>query len=1146
MIHSRSKQLIAQLLTLASFLGVILTSIVCNADDARTKQPPQIIDFQLRWKHQFQFAGYYAAIEKGYYKEEGLDVRLHEGAPGKTPVQEVLAGRAQYAEANAELLHERLHGQPLVALAAIFQHSASVLLARTDTGISSPHDLIGKKVMLMDKQNDADFYAMFFNEGINPEKVNIQPSSFDINDLATGKVTAFNSYLTNEPFFLKQKGVDFVVINPINYGIDFYSDILFTSEQELKQHPKRVKAFRSATLRGWQYAMSHRDELIDLLITKYNVKKTREHLQFEADTMRQLILPDLVEMGHMNPGRWQHMADIFVKVGMADNTNFLEGFIYDPYLGSEAPKLRRIVVVVGSISSVSLVIMLILFTIQRRLRKEVGERKTAENALRYSETLLKASQHVAHVGHYTFDLTTGLWTSSEELDAIFGIDENYARDVSGWLNLICEDQREEMSSYLQTRILQNREYFDKKYQIERHSDKAKRWVHGLGRLESDNDGRILRLFGIIQDITEQQKTKEALEASERFLKTIIDSEPECIKMLDNRGNLLMMNRAGLDMVEADSFEQVKGKCAYSLITDSYRNAFMALTEQVFHGIPGILEFEITGLKGRHVWLETHAVPFRNEQGDIISLLGITRDITERRHAEEVIRTGESHYRTLFNNTLIGVAITDVNLKFTEVNEAFSNLVGYSAEELVGRMSITDVSYPDDAEKCIEMVNKIMNHEIDHYSLEKRYLSKTGKIISALIYINAMYNLDGEYVGATGSVLDITELRQAEESRINLEKQLLHSQKLESLGVLAGGIAHDFNNILMTIMGNADLALLRLNPESPSIENLHKIEQASARAADLAKQMLAYSGKGKFVIENLDMNRLLEEMLHMLEVSISKKAVLRLNLSPHLPTVEADATQMRQIVMNLVINASEAIGEKSGVIAITTGCMDCDESYLEKVWLEENITEGLYVYMEIADTGCGMDDKTQAKLFDPFFTTKFTGRGLGMAAVLGIVRGHKGAIKVYSELGKGTSFKILLPASNKPSEIFNNDNYKDDWKSKGKVLLVDDEETIRGIGKEMLQEFGFTTITANDGREAVEIFKQNSDIAFVILDLTMPHMDGEQCFRELRQIKQDVKVIMSSGFSEHEVTQKFAGKGLAGFIQKPYKLSVLKEAIQKIH
>jgi CheY-like chemotaxis protein len=262
-------------------------------------------------------------------------------------------------------------------------------------------------------------------------------------------------------------------------------------------------------------------------------------------------------------------------------------------------------------------------------------------------------------------------------------------------------------------------------------------------------------------------------------------------------------------------------------------------------------------------------------------------------------------------------------------------------------------------------------------------------------------------------------------------------------------------------------------------------------------------------------------------------------------VEADTSQMRQIIMNLVINASEAIGDKSGVIAITTGCMDCDRNYLKDVWLDENLTDGLYVYLEIADTGCGMDKETMAKLFDPFFTTKFTGRGLGMAAVLGIVRGHKGAIKVYSEPGRGTNFKILLPASGKPAELFNRESCGEDLRWSGTVLLVDDEETVRGMGVEMLKELGFTAITATDGREAVEMFRNTPEIAFVILDLTMPHMDGEQCFRELRLLKPDVKVIMSSGYNEQEVTQKFIGKGLAGFIQKPYRLSSLRDTIQSV-
>lgn len=393
--------------------------------------------------------------------------------------------------------------------------------------------------------------------------------------------------------------------------------------------------------------------------------------------------------------------------------------------------------------------------------------------------------------------------------------------------------------------------------------------------------------------------------------------------------------------------------------------------------------------------------------------------------------------------------------------------------------------------------------------------------------------------------DISDEKRLSDEKKRIEEQMLHAQKLESMGVLAGGIAHDFNNILTAIIGNADLALMRLNPESPVLENLQKIEKAAGRAADLAKQMLAYSGKGKFVIESIDINRLVEEMLHMLEVSISKKVVLRLNLYRPLPTVEADATQLRQIIMNLVINASEAIGEKSGIIAITTGCMECDQNYLKNVWLNENLVDGLYIFLEIADTGCGMDKETMVKIFDPFFTTKFTGRGLGMAAVLGIVRGHKGAIKVYSEPGKGSSFKILLPAGSKPEEIFNTGLDNDSWQGAGTVLLVDDEETIRALGSEMLRELGFQVVTAEDGRHALKVFTERDDINLVILDLTMPHMDGEQTFRELRHLRPDIKVIMSSGYNEQEVTQKFVGKGLAGFIQKPYKLSMIREVVRNI-
>lgn len=395
----------------------------------------------------------------------------------------------------------------------------------------------------------------------------------------------------------------------------------------------------------------------------------------------------------------------------------------------------------------------------------------------------------------------------------------------------------------------------------------------------------------------------------------------------------------------------------------------------------------------------------------------------------------------------------------------------------------------------------------------------------------------------GTCTDIDDFKKAEEKRLSLERQLLHAQKLESLGILAGGIAHDFNNILTAIIGNAELARMKLPSGSPIVTYVQQIEQASMRAADLAKQMLAYSGRGKFLVVKLDLNCLVEEMLPMLEVSISKKSLLKLNLAPVLPAVEADPSQIHQIIMNLVINASESIGDEGGFIAVTTGSMECTASYLNQLVLNENTEPGVYVYLEISDTGCGMDKETLGRIFDPFFTTKFTGRGLGMAAVHGIVRGHKGGINIYSEPGKGTTFKVLLPASGSFDENVNIVSHDDDWQGSGTVLLVDDEEMIRGVGTEMLKSLGFIVITAIDGRDALKVYTSRDDVACVILDLTMPHMDGAQCFHELRQLYPEVKVIMSSGYSEQEVAEKFAGRGVTGFIQKPFNLSAFREVLK---
>ena len=342
------------------------------------------IHFQLRWHHQFQFAGYYAAIEKGYYREKGLEVILHEGQPDKTPVDQVLKGKADFGEANSELLYERLQGKPLVALAVIFQHSPSTLLLKKSSGINNPHNLTGRTVMTMKDVTDADFHAMFQNEGISLEKINIIQSSYDINDLISGKTDAFNAYETNEPFYLMEKKIPFTTISPRRYGVDFYSDIIFTTEKEISSNPQRVKNFLEATLKGWEYALdkNNEDEIISLLKNKYNVQKSVKHLRYEAKTMKSLILPDLVELGHMNPGRWEHMADVFLKTGMVDNTEKIKGFVYDPENREMYEKLKKQIILLTVVLAATVFFTAYVYSMNFRLKKEVRLRKEAEEQVR--------------------------------------------------------------------------------------------------------------------------------------------------------------------------------------------------------------------------------------------------------------------------------------------------------------------------------------------------------------------------------------------------------------------------------------------------------------------------------------------------------------------------------------------------------------------------------------------------------------------------------------------------------------------------------------------------------------------------------------------------------------------------------------------
>lgn len=388
---------------------------------------------------------------------------------------------------------------------------------------------------------------------------------------------------------------------------------------------------------------------------------------------------------------------------------------------------------------------------------------------------------------------------------------------------------------------------------------------------------------------------------------------------------------------------------------------------------------------------------------------------------------------------------------------------------------------------------------------------------------------------------------AEEDRKKLEDQIRDTQKMESLGVLASGVAHDFNNLLTAILGNAEFCLDEISPLSHLRHSIDSIRKASLRAADLCGQLLAYSGEGRFVLVLLDLNATIEEMLALLCAAISKKITLKQNLSSTLPPVLVDATQIRQVIMNLITNASEALENGEGTITVATGTMELDGARQAEMLLPETLPEGTYIFLEITDTGPGMDREMLSRIFEPFFTTKFTGRGLGLAAALGIVRGHGGAIKVDSRPGAGSTFTIFLPAAEEPCEKKAKKVPRGKKRSgEGTILVVEDEDIVLSVEERILESAGFRVLTARDGYEGVQVFRKHAyDIDVVVLDLTMPAMDGEEAFDELRRIRNDIPIIITSGYDAGKMALKLSNKRFVDFIEKPFQATQLMNKIHEV-
>ncbi|BBL73931.1 EAL domain-containing protein [Methylomagnum ishizawai] len=708
---------------------------------------------QLKWQHAYQFAGYYVAQAKGYYRDLGLDVDIREGRPGLDFVAEVVSGRAQYGTGSSGLLLDRAQGAPVVVLGVVFQHSPDVLMVPAQAGVGSPQQLVGKRVMT--NYSTPAVAAMLRSETGALSKFKLSDQANDMAGLIEGRLDALAGYETDQPFLFQQRGFPVALLRPLHYGVDFYGDNLFTSEAELRGHPRRARAFRAASLRGWEYAMTHPDEVIPL-VRRYGSTRSVEHLRYEYEAMRSLILSDVVELGYVNPGRWRHIADTYVGLGLLRHDYSLDGFLYDPEPDRVWDGVRGYLWAAATAVGLALGVILALFRFNRRLRREVRERLSVEQRLRRSEQRLTEAQRIAHIGSWELDLATGRAAWSDEMYRLLGYEVGGVEScLENLLRRVPEQDRRKLAGALAA----VRERSDGAYRVEYRvvpPGGEARVVDERGRVVFDGLGRPVLMIGTTLDITERKRYELALKEQRTYLRTIFEHDPQCIKLLDRDGVLLDMNPAGLAMVEADSLDQVRGRAVYGMVSDKDRGGFIEMVAAVFQGEPRRLIFEGTGLKGTRRHLETHSVPlWDSERRGVRALLGVTQDVTERLRAEEKLRLSAA----VVEATQEGVMITDPELRIVAVNRAFTAITGYQESEVVGRQPALLASGRHGQDFYQAMWASI--DAVGSWQGELWNRRKNGESYPEWLTINVVKDAEDRVIHYVGVFSDISHLKQSQ-------------------------------------------------------------------------------------------------------------------------------------------------------------------------------------------------------------------------------------------------------------------------------------------------------------------------------------------------------------------------------------------------
>ena len=660
-------------------------------------------------------------------------------------------------------------------------------------------------------------------------------------------------------------------------------------------------------------------------------------------------------------------------------------------------------------------------------------------------------------------------------------------------------------------------------------------VFHMAGIESEQ-GNVLGVVGTFIDITRQREIQQALKESEARYRTLVETSPEAICVYQD-SQIVFANAACLRLLGAADLRHANTRRLIEFIPAPDRQRESDRLERIEAGayLPP-LEHRLIRMDNQTIEVESsiRSIVFQGKKG----LQAVMRDITERKAAQQALLDSQQRYSALVHSIegIVWEMDNPENFELSFVSDQWERVLGDGPEIWDKNPDLwRQRLHPEERDGVLQEFVQHFRNETQG-EITYRMIRADGQIVWLRDLISVVTDAKG-FKKLVGVKIDITTQKIMEEEQQRLQDRIRQSQKLESLGVLAGGIAHDFNNILTGILGHTGMAQLNTENVSPAWGSLQSIEKAANRAADLCQQMLAYSGRGQFVIKPLCINDIIRDMDGLFQSTLPKKVTLGYNFDPDLPLIDADAAQMTQLVLNLMTNAAEAIGEKTGRVDISTRLTFCDCQAIKNTIIDHQLPPGEYVCLTVADEGCGMSKETLARIFDPFFTTKFTGRGLGLAAVLGIVRSHGGTMTIETEENRGTVFQLYFPPSTQPAPA------PATAPAEGKgimsnhantILVVDDEETIRQLCGSILEREGFTVLQAEDGIEAMTLLKEGGqEVSLVLVDMTMPRMDGPETLSAIRNWNPTVKVLLTSGYSEEEAINNCRENLPDGFIKKPF-------------